>query len=67
MLLDTSGYDEASTPSQAGIVLEADPSPWNDQQWSVTVRVARLSTLYLAPMGKVLEAGGLTSPDPVRT
>jgi 1,4-alpha-glucan branching enzyme len=54
VLVDTSGFDEASSPSQAGQVLEAEASPWHDQPWSVTVRVARLSTLYLAP---VAEAG----------
>ena len=49
VVLDTSGFDEASSPSQAGAVLEAEASPWHDQQWSVTVRVAKLSTIYLAP------------------
>jgi 1,4-alpha-glucan branching enzyme len=48
--LDTSGFDEQGTPSQAGVVVSAEPVPWNDQPWSVTVRVARLSTLYLAPV-----------------
>ncbi|WP_299441339.1 1,4-alpha-glucan branching protein GlgB [uncultured Phycicoccus sp.] len=50
VVLDTSGYDEASSPSQAGAVLEAEATPWNDQPWSVTVRVARLATLYLVPV-----------------
>ncbi|KRE61312.1 1,4-alpha-glucan branching protein GlgB [Nostocoides sp. Soil756] len=50
VVLDTSGYDEASSPSQAGAVLEAEATPWNDQPYSVTVRVARLSTVYLAPV-----------------
>jgi 1,4-alpha-glucan branching enzyme len=50
VVLDTSGFDEASTPSQAGTVLEAEASPWHDQPYSVTVRVARLSTLYLTPV-----------------
>ena len=49
VVLDTSGFDELSSPSQAGTVLEAEATPWHDQQHSVTVRVARLSTLYLAP------------------
>ena len=49
VMLDTSGFDEASTPSQAGAVLEAEASPWHDQPYSVTVRVAALATLYLAP------------------
>ncbi|MGL5849145.1 MAG: 1,4-alpha-glucan branching protein GlgB [Phycicoccus sp.] len=47
--LDTSGFDEHSSPSQAGRLLEAEHHPWNDQPFSVTVRVARLSALYLAP------------------
>ena len=50
VVLDTSGFDEASSPSQAGAVLEAEASPWHDQPCSVTVRVAKLSTLYLAPV-----------------
>ncbi len=50
VVLDTSGYDEAGSPSQGGVVLTAEPTPWNDQPWSVTVRVARLSTVYLAPV-----------------
>lgn len=50
VVLDTSGFDEQSSPSQAGVVLDAEHTPWNDQPWSVTVRVARLSSLYLAPV-----------------
>jgi 1,4-alpha-glucan branching enzyme len=50
VVLDTSGYDELGTPSQADAVLEAEAAPWNDQPWSVTVRVARLSAVYLAPV-----------------
>ncbi|GIL36155.1 1,4-alpha-glucan branching protein GlgB [Phycicoccus sp. DTK01] len=50
VVLDTSGYDEAGSPSQGGVVVSAEPTPWNDQPWSVTVRVARLSTVYLAPV-----------------
>jgi 1,4-alpha-glucan branching enzyme len=61
VLLDTSGFDELSSPSQAGIVHEAEALPWHDQQWSVTVRVARLSTLYLAPLGEVVEVLSETS------
>jgi len=49
-VLDTSGFDEGSSPSQAGAVLEAEASPWHDQPYSVTVRVAALATLYLAPL-----------------
>jgi 1,4-alpha-glucan branching enzyme len=61
VLLDTSGFDELSSPSQAGIVHEAESLPWHDQQWSVTVRVARLSTLYLAPLGEVVDVLSETS------
>ncbi len=50
VVLDTVGYDEHSSPSQAGIVLEAEPTPWNDQPYSVTVGVSRLSAVYLAPV-----------------
>jgi len=49
VVLDTSGFDEGSSPSQAGAVLETEASPWHEQPYSVTVRVARLATLYLAP------------------
>ena len=49
--LDTSGFDAAGSPSQAGIVLRAEERPWNDQPWSLEVRVARLSALYLVPAG----------------
>jgi 1,4-alpha-glucan branching enzyme len=50
VVLDTSGYDEASSPSTAGTRVEAEAVPWNDQPFSVTVRAARLSTLYLVPV-----------------
>ena len=49
VLLDTSGFDEHFSASQAGVVLTAEPEPWNGQPYSVTVRVAALSTLYLTP------------------
>ena len=61
VVLDTSGFDEHSSPSQAGIVLEAEAMPWQDQQWSVPVRVAGLSTLYLVPRGEVVETTSRTS------
>ena len=51
VLLDTNGFDEHGSPSQAGVVLEAEPTPWNDQPYSVTVGVSRLSAVYLAPAG----------------
>ena len=51
VLLDTNGFDEHGSPSQAGVVLEAEPTPWNDQPYSVTIGVSRLSAVYLAPAG----------------
>lgn len=47
--LDTSGFDAAGSPSQAGIGLTAEEHPWQGQPFSVEVRVARLSALYLVP------------------
>lgn len=49
VVLDTNGFDEHGSPSQAGVVLEAENTPWNDQPYSVTVGVSRLSAVYLAP------------------
>ncbi|MFV0462610.1 MAG: 1,4-alpha-glucan branching protein GlgB [Nostocoides sp.] len=49
VVLDTSGFDEASSPSQADVVLTADDEPWQGQPHSIAVRVAPLSALYLAP------------------
>lgn len=49
VVLDTSGFDAAGTPSQADVVVEAVDEGWNGQPHHVTVRVAALSTLYLAP------------------
>jgi 1,4-alpha-glucan branching enzyme len=51
VILDTSGYDEASQPSQADVVLEAQEQPWDGQPYSVDVRVAPLSAVWLAPEG----------------
>ena len=48
--LDTSGYDGAGSPSQAGVVLTADEQPWQGQPWSVEVSVAALGALYLTPV-----------------
>ncbi|NNM46259.1 1,4-alpha-glucan branching protein GlgB [Knoellia sp. DB2414S] len=45
--LDTSGFDEFGTPSQAGRILEAQPVPADGQPWSVEVTVAKLSAIYL--------------------
>ena len=52
VILDTSGYDEFSTPSQADVVLEAQEQPWDNQPYSVEVRVAALSAVWLAPAGQ---------------
>lgn len=48
--LDTSGFDGAGSPSQSGVVLEAQGRPWQDQPWSVEVRVAALGAIYLTPV-----------------
>ncbi len=50
VILDTSGYDEYGTPSQADTVIEAEPIPSNGQPFSVVVRMAPLTALYLAPL-----------------
>ncbi len=47
--LDTSGFDAHGTPSQADIVMDAEQIGWQDQPWSVVVRVAPLSAVYLVP------------------
>jgi len=50
VILDTSGYDEFGTPSQADVVLDAQPQPWDNQPYSVEVRVASLAAVWLAPV-----------------
>jgi 1,4-alpha-glucan branching enzyme len=50
VILDTSGYDEFGTPSQAEVVLTAQEHGADGQPWSVEVRVAALSAVYLAPV-----------------
>jgi len=50
VILDTSGYDEFGTPSQAEVVVTAQEQGANGQPWSVEVRVAALSAVYLAPV-----------------
>jgi 1,4-alpha-glucan branching enzyme len=50
VILDTSGYDEFGTPSQAEVVVTAQDHGANGQPWSVEVRVAALSAVYLAPV-----------------
>ncbi|MFW5468891.1 1,4-alpha-glucan branching protein GlgB [Knoellia sp. CPCC 206435] len=49
VLLDTSGYDQHSSPSQADLELDAVEEPWNNQPFHVTVRLAGLTAVYLAP------------------
>jgi len=49
--LDTSGYDEFSSPSQADRVLEAEEEPWQGQPFNVTIRLAAFSALFLVPDG----------------
>ncbi len=48
VVLDTSGFDAAGSPSQAGVELEATAGTWQGQPWSLTVRAAGLSAIYLA-------------------
>ena len=50
VILDTSGYDEFGSPSQAGVELEANGHGADNQPYSVEVRVAKLSAVYLAPV-----------------
>jgi 1,4-alpha-glucan branching enzyme len=50
VLLDTSGYDEYGTASQAGVVLDAQPGPVDGQPYYVDIRVAALSAVYLEPL-----------------
>ncbi|CAN7366120.1 1,4-alpha-glucan branching protein GlgB [Knoellia sp. LjRoot47] len=50
VVLDTSGYDQHGTPSQADLVLNAVEEPWNNQPFHVTVRLAGLTAIYLAPV-----------------
>jgi 1,4-alpha-glucan branching enzyme len=75
VVLDTSGYDEYGTPSQADNVVEAEPIPSNGQPFSVVVRIAPLTALYLAPVqsasataelaeARALEAGSGSSAEP---
>ncbi|KGN39280.1 1,4-alpha-glucan branching protein GlgB [Knoellia subterranea] len=50
VILDTSGYDQHGTPSQADNILDAAHEGWNNQPFHVTVRLAGLTALYLAPV-----------------
>ena len=49
VVLDTSGFDEYGSPSQAGVVLSAEEQPWENQPYSAVISVPKLSALYLAP------------------
>nr|WP_206665700.1 1,4-alpha-glucan branching protein GlgB [Pedococcus bigeumensis] len=50
VILDTSGYDEFGTPSQAEVVVTAQDQGADGQPYSVEVRVAALTAVYLAPV-----------------
>jgi 1,4-alpha-glucan branching enzyme len=50
VVLDTSGYDEYGTASQAGVVLDAQQGHVDGQPYYVDVRVAALSAVYLVPL-----------------
>ncbi len=45
--VDTHGFDPYGSPSQGGVVLEAEDVPWQGQPFSVTVHLSRLSAVYL--------------------
>jgi 1,4-alpha-glucan branching enzyme len=47
--LDSSGFDEFGSPSQADLILDAEEEPWHAQPYSVTVRLAALSALVIVP------------------
>ena len=49
VILDTSGYDEFGSTSQAGVRIEAQEHTADNQPYSAMVYVPKLSTLYLAP------------------
>jgi 1,4-alpha-glucan branching enzyme len=63
--LDTSGFDEYGTPSQAGRVLDAQPVPADGQPYSVEVTVAKLSAVYLTPLDEA-PAEPTQSPQPAQ-
>jgi 1,4-alpha-glucan branching enzyme len=56
VVLDTSGFDEFGTPSQADVVVTAQEHGAQGQPWSVEVRVAALSAVYLAPVESSVES-----------
>ena len=62
--LDTSGFDEFSSPSQADRVLDAEAEPWHGQPYSVTVRLAALSALYLVPVDEPTVSGDVVGSGP---
>ena len=53
VVVDTSGFDAHSSPSQGGLVLTAEDVPWQGQPHSVELRVSRLSAVYLRPVEAV--------------
>ena len=52
VILDTSGFSGDGRASQADVVVDAVDEGWNHQPHHVTVRVAALSTVYLAPVSE---------------
>ncbi len=50
VILDTSGYDEFGSPSQAGMRFTAQEEPWDNQPYSIVLTLPKLTTLYLAPL-----------------
>ena len=63
--LDTCGFDEFSSPSQADRILDAEAEPWHGQPFSVTVRLAALSGLYLVPVEDDTVTGEVVADDTV--
>ncbi len=61
IILDTSGYDDVGSPSQAGVVVTAEDRQWDGQPFSAVVNVPRLATLYLAPASPAEEPAVIES------
>lgn len=56
VVMDTSGFDEAGSPSQAGVVVETEQVAWQGQPHSARIRTARLSGIYLVPDVEPIES-----------
>ena len=61
VILDTSGYDEYGSLSQAGVIVTAEEQPWDNQPYSATVFVQKLSAIYLAPVANTTDEEGSSS------